>query len=90
MAEVRQNGLKRADFRPKIGTKTEVSENGYFKFGNLLSSTRPPHAQLLFVLRNRICESSERQISKLSKETSKEVCGSDFNSGNGFPGHRLR
>ena len=33
-----------------------------------LSSARPPHAQLLFVLRNRsCCESSERQISKLSK-----------------------
>ena len=31
-----------------------------------LSSARPPHAQLLFVLRNRVCESSERQISKLS------------------------
>ena len=35
--------------------------------GLYLSSARPPHAQLLFVLRNRICESSERQISKLSK-----------------------
>ena len=32
-----------------------------------LSSARPPHAQLLFVLR---CESSERQISKLSKVAS--------------------
>ena len=38
------------------------------KYNAALSSARPPHAQLLVVLRNRvICESSERQISKLSK-----------------------
>ena len=41
-----------------------------------LSSARPPHAQLIFVLRNN--ESSERQISKLSKLSAYQSLRSAF------------